>query len=283
MPIKPLKEVLNETLLTLGKYQNGEVSQIKTNRPWLDHQNGITPKSFITIFGASFSGKSTELENMKMDIMDININPNASDYVWISNSFEMTNFATTLRDIKKLTKKQFKDILSQPFTDEEKAVLKRYKETKIDGRFFVNQIPLSAEEFLRETKEFLEQNKDKSLIVLDLDHAGLLRAKNDNKKLAVDDMVEGLNMLKNIYSNFVVNGKVSLYTENCIFVEVLKDRTADIGFTDLYTIEIKPFEKPKQNTAFTTTPNFSTTNLPTFDSTKPLPEVDFKDVKSVFD
>ena len=69
MPIKPLKEVLNETLLTLGKYQNGEVSQIKTNRPWLDHQNGITPKSFITIFGASFSGKSTELENMKMDIM----------------------------------------------------------------------------------------------------------------------------------------------------------------------------------------------------------------------
>jgi hypothetical protein len=358
MPIKPLKEVLNETLLTLGKYQNGEVSQIKTNRPWLDHQNGITPKSFITIFGASFSGKSTELENMKMDIMDININPNASDYVWISNSFEMTNFATTLRDIKKLTKKQFKDILSQPFTDEEKAVLKRYKETKIDGRFFVNQIPLSAEEFLRETKEFLEQNKDKSLIVLDLDHAGLLRAKNDNKKLAVDDMVEGLNMLKNIYSNFVVillaqanrsvltrikeksnesrlrrddiymsdvlfhtsdyviglqnanylgieqytlikpekyphlshrfteenkHGKVSLYTENCIFVEVLKDRTADIGFTDLYTIEIKPFEKPKQNTAFTTTPNFSTTNLPTFDSTKPLPEVDFKDVKSVFD
>jgi hypothetical protein len=358
MPIKPLKEVLNETLLTLGKYQNGEVSQIKTNRPWLDHQNGITPKSFITIFGASFSGKSTELENMKMDIMDININPNASDYVWISNSFEMTNFATTLRDIKKLTKKQFKDILSQPFTDEEKAVLKRYKETKIDGRFFVNQIPLSAEEFLRETKEFLEQNKDKSLIVLDLDHAGLLRAKNDNKKLAVDDMVEGLNMLKNIYSNFVVillaqanrsvltrikeksnesrlrrddiymsdvlfhtsdyviglqnanylgieqytlikpekyphlshrfteenkHGKVSLYTENCIFVEVLKDRTADIGFTDLYTIEIKPFEKPKQTTAFTTTPNFSTTNLPTFDSTKPLPEVDFKDVKSVFD
>jgi hypothetical protein len=358
MPIKPLKEVLNETLLTLGKYQNGEVSQIKTNRPWLDHQNGITPKSFITIFGASFSGKSTELENMKMDIMDININPNASDYVWISNSFEMTNFATTLRDIKKLTKKQFKDILSQPFTDEEKAVLKRYKETKIDGRFFVNQIPLSAEEFLRETKEFLEQNKDKSLIVLDLDHAGLLRAKNDNKKLAVDDMVEGLNMLKNIYSNFVVillaqanrsvltrikeksnesrlrrddiymsdvlfhtsdyviglqnanylgieqytlikpekyphlshrfteenkHGKVSLYTENCIFVEVLKDRTADIGFTDLYTIEIKPFEKPKQNTAFTSTPNFSTTNLPTFDSTKPLPEVDFKDVKSVFD
>jgi len=39
--------------------------------------------------------------------MDTNINPGASEYVWISNSFEMTNFATTLRDIKKLTKKQY--------------------------------------------------------------------------------------------------------------------------------------------------------------------------------
>jgi len=267
MPIKPLKEVLNETLLTLGKYQNGEVSQIKTNRPWLDHQNGITPKSFITIFGASFSGKSTELENMKMDIMDININPNASDYVWISNSFEMTNFATTLRDIKKLTKKQFKDILSQPFTDEEKAVLKRYKETKIDGRFFVNQIPLSAEEFLRETKEFLEQNKDKSLIVLDLDHAGLLRAKNDNKKLAVDDMVEGLNMLKNIYSNFVV---ILLAQANRSVLTRIKEKSNEsrLRRDDIYMSDVL---------------FFSTTNLPTFDSTKPLPEVDFKDVKSVFD
>lgn len=49
-----------------------------------------------------------------MDIMDVNINPEATEYVWVSNSFEMTNFATTLRDIKTY-KKQFKDILSQPF------------------------------------------------------------------------------------------------------------------------------------------------------------------------
>jgi len=343
MPIQPLKEVLTQSLITLNQYQTGEIKRIKTNRPWFDHQGGITPKNFITIFGASFSGKSTELENMKMDIMDIDINPEASDYVWISNSFEMTNFATTLRDIKKLTKKQFNDILSQPFTEEEKAVLKRYKETKFDGRFFVNQIPLSAEEFLKETKDFLEQNKDKSLIILDLDHAGLLRAKNDNKKLAVDDMVEGLNLLKNSYSNFVVlllaqanrqvltrvkeksnesrlrrddiylsdvlfhtsdyviglqnanylgieqyclikpekyphlshrfteenkHGRVSLYTDGCIFVEVLKDRSAEIGFTDMYTIEIKPFDKKEIYKPTTSTPIF---NTPVFSEKKLTP------------
>lgn len=313
MPIKPLKELLTESLKTLNNYQTGVTKQIKTNRKWFDLQGGITPKTFITIFGASFSGKSTELENLKMDIMDEEINPEAKDYLWVSNSFEMTNFSTTLRDIKKLTRKQFKEILTQPFTEEEKEVLKRYRETKFDGRFFVNQEPLSADEFLKETEAFLEANQDKKLIVLDLDHAGLLRAKNDNKKLAVDDMVEGLNALKNKYDNFVViliaqanravlnrlkeksnesrlrrddiymsdvlfhtsdyviglqnanylgideytmikpekyehlshrfteesrNGRVSLYTEGCIFVEVLKDRNADIGYIDLYTIEI---------------------------------------------
>ena len=358
MPIQPLKEVLTESLKTLNLYQTGNVKQIKTNREWFDHQNGITPKNFITIFGASFSGKSTELENMKMDIMDVDINPEASEYVWVSNSFEMTNFATTLRDIKKLTKKQFKDILSQPFTDEEKEVLKRYRETKFDGRFFVNQVPLSSEEFLRETEEFLEQNKTKKLVVLDLDHAGLLRAKNDNKKLAVDDMVEGLNMLKNKYENFVVillaqanrsvltrikeksnesrlrrddiylsdvlfhtsdyviglqnahylgieqyalikpdryphlahrfteenkHGKVSLYTEGCIFVEILKDRSADIGYTDLYTIEINKFDKSSYQKETISTPNFS---APIFDSTPTVESIvkpiAFKNLGSIF-
>jgi hypothetical protein len=318
MPIQPLEKLLNETLVSLGNYQEGRISQIKTNRPWLDHQNGITPKSFITIFGASFGGKSTELENLKSDIMNTDINPEANDYVWVSNSFEMTNFATTMRDIKKLTKLSFGDILKKPFTAEEKVILKDYKLKKTDGRFFVNQTPLSTEEFLKETEQFLLQHIDKKLVVLDLDHVALLKAKNDNKKIAIDDMVEGLNTLKNRFENFLVilltqanrsvlgrikeksnesrlrrddiymsdclyhisdyvyglqnanylgieeyalinpekyphlshrftdenkHGKVSLITEGCIFVEVLKDRTSDIGFTDLFTIEVKPFNK----------------------------------------
>lgn len=354
MPIQPLKEVLTESLKTLHSYQTGVVKQIKTNRPWLDAQGGITPKTFITIFGASFSGKSTELENLKMDIMDVEINPEAIDYVWVSNSFEMTNFATTLRDIKKLTKKQFKDILNRPFTDDEKEVLKRYRETKFDGRFYVNQTPLSAEDFLKETEDFLKLHIDKKLVTLDLDHAGLLKAKNDNKKLAIDDMVEGLNMLKNKYENFAVvlltqanrgvlsrlkeksnesrlrrddiymsdtlyhisdfvyglqnanylgieqyasikvdkyphlshrftdenkNGRVSLHTENCIFVEVLKDRSADIGYVDLYTIEVKEFEKPKNYTTTITTPTFTTT--PVFEAPTNLSafETKFEDLQ----
>jgi hypothetical protein len=94
------------------------------------------------------------------------------------------------------------DIADVPTTG--KIVLKKYRDTKFDGRFFVNQVPLSSEDFLRETEDFLKANTDKKLVMLDLDHAGLLKAKNDNKKLAIDDMVEGLYLLKNKYHNFAV-------------------------------------------------------------------------------
>jgi hypothetical protein len=41
------------------------------------------------------------------------------------------------------------------------------------------------------------------------------------------------------------NGKVSLYTEDCIFVDVIKDRTAKPGYVDIFTIEFGVFEKPE--------------------------------------
>jgi hypothetical protein len=341
MAIQPLKIALDETFSTIKKYQSGEIKQVKTNRPWLDHQGGVTPRSLITIVASSFGGKSTELENLKSDIMNVEINEEAGNYVWLSNAYEMTNFATTLRDVKKLLKSDFKNILGKDFTEEDKEKLKKYYLERTDGRFFVNQVPQTSKEFLQSVDDFLAQHIDKSLVVLDLDHAGLIKSSSENKKISVDDVVEGLNELKNKYSNFLVvilmqlnrsiltrvaeksnqsaiqrgdfyqsdtvyhisdyiyglqnadfvgieqyrlinpekyphlshrftdenkHGKVSLITEGCIFVEVLKDRTADIGFTDLYTIEIKPFEKPRQATMMT--PIF--TNTPVFEKETPL-------------
>lgn len=353
MAIKPLEEVLLETINTIGKYQRGEFKQVKTNRPWLDHQGGVTPKNIITICAASFGGKSTELENLKDDIMNVEINSSASKYIWLSNSFEMTNFATTLRDIKKLTKKDFNSILNEQFSPDEVEILKKYRERRTDGRFFVNQVPQSAKEFICSVDAFLAGHLDKELVVLDLDHIGLIRASNDNKKLAVDDVIEGLNELKNKYNNFLViilcqlnrgiltrlkeksnesavrrddlfqsdviyhtsdyvyalqnadylkieqyrkinpekyphlshrftesdsKGKVSLISSGCIFVEVLKDRTADIGFTDIFTIEIKPIEISKE--PIKNIPTFSNT-IPVFNDT-PITPTAFNDLGKVF-
>lgn len=342
--IQPLKQALNESIKTIDLYQRGELLQVKTNREWLDHTGGVLPKNIISIVAASFGGKSTELENLKEDIMNVDINPKADNFVWLSNAFEMSNFATTLRDIKKQTKKSFKDILSQPFSEDEKSVLQTHFDKRRDGRFFVNQIPLTAKQFIIDVDNFLTQHKDKDFVVLDLDHIGLVKASSDNKKLAVDDVVEGLNELKNKYDNFLVillcqlnrnilsrikdksneakirrddiyqsdtvfhisdyvyglqnayylgieeyrkikpnkypylshrftdedsKGKVSLIAEGCIFVEILKDRTADLDFPDLYTIEIKPIER-EEKTNLSSAPVFENEQIPepNFDMTQ---------------
>lgn len=351
MAIKPLKITLEETFKTIKKYQKGEILQIKTNRPWLDCHGGITPKSFLTITGASFGGKSTELESLKKDIMSVDINPNAKNFVWLSNAFEMSNFATTIRDLRNILNKGKGSILSEEFTQEERKLVEKYYLDLTDGRFFLNQVPQDSKGFVNSVKSFLEQHKDKELVVLDLDHIGLVRSYNGQKKTAIDEVIEGLNELKNEYENFLVvilsqlnrsilsriaeksneaavrrddlfqsdtiyhisdylyalqnanylnieqyrkvnpdryphlahrfteqdkKGKVSLYTEGCIFVEILKDRDAEIGYTDIYTIEIKDFKKPEDSEQFPPIPEFEDPfkGLKPIDTTKAFDEDD---------
>ena len=80
MSIQPLKHYLKDTMVQIKKYQTGELRQIKTNREWLDREGGLTPRSILTIVGASFSGKSTELENLKADIFDQIAHPITVEY-----------------------------------------------------------------------------------------------------------------------------------------------------------------------------------------------------------
>ena len=319
MAVKLLKHHQETSLKLLKKYQTGELKLIKTNRPWLDAPGGILPQSIITILGASFSGKTTELESLKQDIMNVEINEDAKDYVSLSHLFEMTNFSLTLKDIKKQTGKKFKDIIGEEFNEEEKSKLQSHFKVSSDERFYVNHDTGTPEEIAKQTEDFLKENINKKLCLVSLDHTLLLKAKQNNKKGAIDDMLELLNDFKHIYPNMVLillsqanrsvlsrispksndmklrrddistsdslfhisdsiyglqnawylgvelyrkirpakyehlshrfddkdsSGKVSLHSEGCIFVEILKDRMADdLDFIDLYTIEIKPFEK----------------------------------------
>jgi hypothetical protein len=321
MAVKLVKEHLKQSKILLGKYQKGDLKLIQTNRPWLDAPGGILRQSIITILGASFSGKTTELENLREDIMNVEINPEAADYVSLSHAFEMSNFSLMLKSIKKLTGKTYKEILNEEFDQENTDKLKEYFEGYGDERFSINHETGSPEEIADQTEEFLKNNTDKKLCLISLDHTALLKSKQDNKKASIDDMVERFNTMKFKYPNFVLvlltqanrkvldrikeksndaklrrddiyasdtvfhisdyvyglqnafylgieeyrkvrpvryphlehrftdedkKGKVSLHTEGCIFVEVLKDRMADdLDFTDLYTIEIKEFDKTK--------------------------------------
>ena len=94
--IRPYKEVYQETLKELLKFQKGEHTVIETGRPWLDEVlGGIINQQVITIAGASFSGKTFELHRLVKQIY--NLNPNKK-IVTLNNSLEMQNLAVLLRD-----------------------------------------------------------------------------------------------------------------------------------------------------------------------------------------
>lgn len=322
MSIKPLKDSINESITSLNKYQKGEEKLIKTNREWLDKPGGVLRQSIILILGASFSGKTTELQNITDDIMDTDRNEDASDYVVLTHSFEMSSFSLTLKDIKKITNLNYKEILSEEFSEENKEKLSKYFNSKRDGRYYINHQTGTAQEIVEQTEEFLKKHTDKKLVLVEIDHLALLKSTQTGKKTTIDDLVELMNDLKLKYPNFLMialtqanrnvysrikdksndmklsrndvyasdtayhiadycyglqnayflgveeyrkvspkkyphlehrftdedsNGRVSLYSEGCIFVEVLKDRMVDdLNFVDIYTIEIKPLEKEKK-------------------------------------
>lgn len=326
--MNPLSKELKTTFDTIKKYQSGELNLIKTGREWFDQNGGVLPQSLMLLAGASFGGKTTEMEQLKKGMMNKDLNPKADNYVWLSNSYEMTNFMTTLRDLKRVLKKTHQEILEEEFTQEDRDAVNKYYSDKSDGRFFSNHKTLTAQEFLKNSKDFLELHKDKDLVVIDVDHVALTKASQDGKKIAIDDLVEGINELKESYKNsffvlvsqlnrgilgrlkeksndsaiqrgdiyqsdsvfqtsdYVVGlqnasqlgieeyrkvypekyehlehrftepdsrGRVSLISEGCIFVEYMKDRLADFGYTDLFTIEIN---KPTKKKRVIKTPDF---------------------------
>lgn len=329
---KTVRELTLKSIDNLKKYQKGELRLVKTNRPWLDNAGGVLPGSFISILGASFGGKTTELGNLRRDIMNVDLNPEAMDYVSLAHAFEMTNFNLTLKEIKKVTNKTFKEILSERFSKTEKTLVNNMVNKIADKRFYVNHTTGTAKEIIDMTAKFLEEHKDKKICLVSLDHTSLLKTNQDNKKGSIDELIEGFNNLKFIYPNvlYVVltqanrnilarikeksndmklrrddpyatdtlfhisdylyglqnayylsveeyrkinpekykhlehrftnadkNGKVSLYSEGCIFVEVLKNRMIDdLDFIDLYTIELKKFDKSKVKKIAAIVPNF---------------------------
>jgi replicative DNA helicase len=196
MTIRPYRHALIESFQEIKSYQNREKLLLNSGYDFLD---GLTPGSIVTLAGASFTGKTILMEEIKDNIMSIEYNSKADNFVWLSNSLEMTNLMTTLRGLSKELGKSKKDIMLNTFTPEERALISSYTKRKADDRFFLNEDPMTGEEFLSSIEEFCKTHSDKSLIGIDFDHVAL--AKGSDKKKVMDLIFEHQNHLKKAYPN----------------------------------------------------------------------------------
>lgn len=204
MEIKQLYPLAKQALNEISLLQKGKLKLIKTGRKYIDETlNGVIPGDIISIIAPPSHGKTYELQVLKNNILDVNINPDAKDFVWLDMSLEMKVFNIMLRVVDNLIDgKSKKEILSQEFTEKEIDVVKEYLEGLKDGRQFIVEKPSSPAEFFEGAKQFLEEHKDKKAVFITIDHMTLLSG--GNKKEVVDNTVTYINELKLSYKNLYV-------------------------------------------------------------------------------
>ena len=202
MAIQQVRTKINKEAHILKKYQSGLITTLKTGRPHIDATlTGLLPGDIVVIGGASGAGKTFELQTIRENVMDVKVNPDCKDFLFLDYSFEMKLFNVILRGLHKHLKKSKKDILLREFSDYEQGLAKRYLETLNDDRYYIEENPLTPKEFYAQTRQFLLDNKDKSKIIIAIDHIALFKNDVGDKKSTVDAAVEFINLLKREFDN----------------------------------------------------------------------------------
>jgi len=198
--IKTLKEVAKESFKTLKSYQQGTIRPVPTGRPWLDDVfGGLLPGDIVTVAGASGAGKSFEEQRLKNNIMSLTKVPESKDFIWLGYSLEMRYLSTLIRGLKEITGKSKKKILTEEFSKEEKGLANDYYNNATDGRFFIEEEVLTAEQFNSGLFSFLEANKHKAAIFISIDHIGLFKGMDPKK--TIDTIVQTINEARKLYKN----------------------------------------------------------------------------------
>lgn len=203
MKISPLKHLVKEAAIELGSLQKGKQRLVKTGMDCIDsHIGGLLKGDIILIPALSGHGKSEFLYRLRENLLSIEINPDAQDYVFLDNSLEMKVFNQYLRGLKRATGKSKRDLLFTEFekdSEERKKAVDYYKSMMADDRIFINQDVTTAEQFYKGCKEFLDLHRNKKAVFISIDH--ILLISGGDKKQVLDDTIEYCNRLKLEYDN----------------------------------------------------------------------------------
>jgi hypothetical protein len=200
MNIQPLKSLIKAASQELSKLQSGENKLVKTGFECIDtHVGGLLPGDIVLASGLSGHGKSEFLFKLKENLMNVEINEEAKNYVYLDISLEMKMFNIFLRGVHRRLKKSKKRIMFEGFTPEEAEIANNYYTSLKDDRIFMVQEKVTPKSFRDGVINFAEQHRNKKAIFISLDH--ILLISGNDKKAVLDEVVECMNELKLIYGN----------------------------------------------------------------------------------
>lgn len=94
----------------IRKYQSGELLPAHTGYAYLDKAllGGFYPQHAVAIGARPGVGKSYLAQKIMSNVMNVNINPQADDYVWLRCEFEMNPEDLMLRSLSKKWERIYK-------------------------------------------------------------------------------------------------------------------------------------------------------------------------------
>ncbi|MFT6125775.1 MAG: hypothetical protein ACJAVA_000216 [Flavobacteriaceae bacterium] len=215
MAIRPFKEFASKGFAEIKKIQTGEKLLPKTGFDFIDdHLGCMLPGDVALLSSPSGTGKTTIAQKIKKNLLNIELNPDAANYVYVDYSLEMKVFNLLMRASAEILKKKKSEILFNEFTEEEQTKIRAYYETLQDDRQFLDQVPPTPEEFYNDAREFCIKHKDKSAIFFSFDH--VLLAKGSDKKRMLEEFAEKINQLKlefdNVYFILISQNNRQIYS-----------------------------------------------------------------------
>lgn len=190
----------------IRKYQSGELLPARTGYDYLDRacMGGLYPQNVIAIGGRSGTGKSFFLQKVMDSVMDVRINPQAKDYMYIRCEFEMNPMDLIVRMIADRLGKTVEDVLTKKQTASEEAVAQNIINKFDDPRIVYVPFPVTADKLCSELeRRTLPQLSSKRLIIVSVDHIALVKKSGKDLKTSIDDFLARINELKLKFENVV--------------------------------------------------------------------------------
>ena len=195
MALRTGKELTNETVATIGKFQSGELKVISTGINHLDDAllSGLTPGIGLGIVGRSSHGKSYDMERIQRHILKTQ-----EDVLYINCNWELSHFKLLLRDISQRTGNSIDKILFEKQTEEQLIKLKEICDDNRTENVLYQNEPVTPEVFKEDIEKVILENPNKKIVVA-IDNLENILVSKGSQKESMDALLYQVNRLKNIH------------------------------------------------------------------------------------
>ena len=193
MGLKTSRELTDETVKTIYKFQTGELKPITTGIKHLDDalMGGLLPSTIVGIIGRVGNGKSYDMERIQRHLLSQN-----EDIIYLCANWELTHFKILTRDISFRTGKNIAEVLFTAPTDESNAKLKEICDTHRRDNVYYQNEPVTSDVFEKDVEELIAKYPNHK-IVCAIDNLENLLVDKGNQKEAMDNLLKKINQLKN--------------------------------------------------------------------------------------